>query len=262
MLVQPGLFSALPEQFVVYVARHATPDRSRYDIPYNLPPGPDLTERGRQEAAELGAYLRRVGVLRAWTSPFQRAFSTAMIAMTINAAELVKSEPIEDAQVNMAANAAETDTAEVSAASATAVSEPTPAASSINLISPVEAEPVPANLPDISLETDPDLCEWRPDETEALVLERIERGFSRVARVSAQEGPVAIVSHGGPVLTLLKHLGLPSEVVERSRVFDSRNLIPMAGAWRVERLDGVTHLHLVFAPSGVQVPETVPSVLQ
>lgn len=190
--MQLELFPLLPGPFIVYVARHATPDRSRYDIPYNSLPGPELTERGLREAAELGEFLRQAGVRHSFASPFVRAWHTAQIA---------------------------------------------------------------SGLAGAVLEQDADLCEWRLDETEKLVRVRLERAFVRAAQLSAQVGPVGLVSHGSPVLTLLKTLGLPADEAERFRIFDSRNLIPMGGAWRVEMLDGELHLQLVFAPNGVRLPE-------
>ena len=65
---------------VIYLARHATPDWSRTDIPYHTPPGPPLIEQGRAEARELGAYLAREGVQRIYASPLERAQRTAELA--------------------------------------------------------------------------------------------------------------------------------------------------------------------------------------
>jgi broad specificity phosphatase PhoE len=65
----------------IYLIRHATPDRQRSDIPYNLPPGPPLTRQGEEEAIELGEFLReetKVKILL--SSPMERAMRTAQIA--------------------------------------------------------------------------------------------------------------------------------------------------------------------------------------
>jgi len=64
----------------IYLARHATPDWSRTDIPYHLPPGPPLTAQGESEAAELGAYLHSAGVKQIYVSPLERCQRTAHIA--------------------------------------------------------------------------------------------------------------------------------------------------------------------------------------
>jgi len=65
---------------VVYLARHATPDWSRTDIPYDIPPGPPLTDLGEAEAKKLGAFLADAGVIQLFVSPLERAQHTAIIA--------------------------------------------------------------------------------------------------------------------------------------------------------------------------------------
>jgi phosphohistidine phosphatase SixA len=185
----------LPERFTVYLTRHATPDRSRLDIPYHYPPGPELTERGRSEAAELGAYLSDAGAVHFLASPLVRAWNTAKIA-------------------SEAAGA--------------------------------------------SVELNTDLAEWRPEELEKEVQERMRRAFLFGAQLSLRHGPVALVSHGSPVLTTLKWLGLPKDIRERCRIYDSRNLIPMGGAWLVQRDNGMLDLRLAHVPTGMKLPDGLP----
>lgn len=72
--------ASLPEPFTIFLARHAEPDRARFDIPYYTPPGPPLTEKGLQEAAELGEFLRASGVGAILSSPLERTWRTAAIA--------------------------------------------------------------------------------------------------------------------------------------------------------------------------------------
>jgi len=64
----------------IFLIRHATPDWSRRDIPYDIPPGPALTQKGEQEARELGAFLKSAGVMKVYYSPLERATQTAQIA--------------------------------------------------------------------------------------------------------------------------------------------------------------------------------------
>jgi broad specificity phosphatase PhoE len=64
----------------LYLARHATPDWSRKDIPYTLPPGPPLIDKGREEARLLGEFFKQCGVRQIYYSPFERTRSTAAIA--------------------------------------------------------------------------------------------------------------------------------------------------------------------------------------
>lgn len=68
---------------VVYLARHATPDWTRTDIPYTIPPGPPLTAKGEGEAAALGEFLRPQGIVQMYASPFERTLRTAQIAAEI-----------------------------------------------------------------------------------------------------------------------------------------------------------------------------------
>jgi broad specificity phosphatase PhoE len=67
----------------LYLIRHATPDWSRKDIPYHIPPGPPLTAQGQTEAQALGAFLISAGVCRLYTSPLERCHNTAQIAADI-----------------------------------------------------------------------------------------------------------------------------------------------------------------------------------
>ncbi len=190
--MQLEILSLLPDSFAIYLVRHATPDRSRYDIPYHILPGPDLTPRGREEAAELGSFLREAKVGYVLSSPFERARRTAEIACQL------------------------------------------------------------AGLP---LETNPDLAERQPSEYEALLVERMQRAFRIGAQISVERGPLAIISHGAPIMVLLRSLGLPGSIVESCRIYDNRNMVPMAGAWWVERDDGELNMRLAFAPQGNKVPE-------
>jgi broad specificity phosphatase PhoE len=73
---------------ILYLARHATPDWTRSDLPYHLPPGPSLTVQGRKEAAALGRFFEQVDLSRIYTSPLQRCLETAEIAAEISASHL------------------------------------------------------------------------------------------------------------------------------------------------------------------------------
>jgi len=64
----------------VYIVRHASPDWTRDDIPYHLPPGPPLVEQGLEEARALGSFLKEAGVRLLLTSPLERCQHTAQIA--------------------------------------------------------------------------------------------------------------------------------------------------------------------------------------
>jgi broad specificity phosphatase PhoE len=74
----------------IFLVRHATPDLTRPDLVYFLPPGPPLTPVGELESSELGPFLCRRGVRRIWTSPLERAIRTAELAAKACDAEVVE----------------------------------------------------------------------------------------------------------------------------------------------------------------------------
>jgi broad specificity phosphatase PhoE len=222
----------LPQAYTLYLARHATPDRSRYDLPYHIPPGPGLTEKGRQEAAELGQFLRQEGVRHILASPLERTWRTALIGAAGSAG-------IEPAVVETTV----TDTV-----SGMQVME---SAADGKLGLPGGGRPT---LEKLSVEVNVDLAEHCPNESDKQVLERVLRAFDLAARLSAERGSIAMVSHGSPVMLLLKHLGLPAEIIERSRIYDGRNLLPPAGVWQIWRDPVRVSLRLVFVPSGARRP--------
>jgi broad specificity phosphatase PhoE len=79
---------------MVFLARHATPDWSRRDIPYDLPPGPPLTAQGEEEARKLGAFLREQGVMTLYASPLERTRRTAELAAEVCGATVVEEHAI------------------------------------------------------------------------------------------------------------------------------------------------------------------------
>ena len=88
----------------IYLIRHATPDWDRRDIPYYLPPGPPLTELGRQEAGSLGSFLLAAGASRLHASPLERSLHTAQIAAEVASIpvqvdeHLIEWQPAENAE--------------------------------------------------------------------------------------------------------------------------------------------------------------------
>lgn len=78
----------------IYLVRHATPDWSRTDIRYDIPPGPPLIAQGEAEAARLGEFLRTAGVQTFYASPLERAQRTAQIASGIVGVTVTTEEAI------------------------------------------------------------------------------------------------------------------------------------------------------------------------
>lgn len=72
----------MPNPHTVYLIRHATPDRTRRDIPYDVPPGPPLSPEGRQEAYLMAAHLANAGIRQIFASIMDRAHETATILGT------------------------------------------------------------------------------------------------------------------------------------------------------------------------------------
>ena len=78
----------------IYLVRHATPDWSRTDIRYDIPPGPPLTAQGEAEAARLGEFLQTVNAHKVYFSPLERTLRTAQIAAEIAKLPVFEAEAI------------------------------------------------------------------------------------------------------------------------------------------------------------------------
>jgi broad specificity phosphatase PhoE len=172
----------------IFLLRHATPDWSRKDIPYDILPGPALLAHGEAEARALGEFMRSEGLKKVYYSPFERAAQTAKIVAAVN--EIPCMEEI-------------------------------------------------------------GLAEWRSvDEPEVQVRARMSSLFERVAQESMGTGPIALVSHGGPIALLLLELGFsPDELAPYRTMFDTTNPLPPAGAWKIEHTNGKWKCELVFTPT-------------
>lgn len=168
MMLEPKLTTPL-----IYLARHATPDWSRTDLAYHIPPGPPLVPQGEAEAAELGRFLRAAGVTRLLASPLERARRTAEIA---------------------------------------------------------------AAVAEVPVQVDEALAEWRPDEQAEHIRARFWPAWERVVAQSLPAGPIAWVTHGGPIGFFLEALGLPKDTLAYyRRLFDRNNPVPPAGVWKANR---------------------------
>lgn len=182
----------------IYLARHATPDWSRTDIRYDVPPGPPLTAQGEAEAAQLGEFLRKAGVKRIYASPLERTRRTAEIA-----GGLIGVTPI----------------------------------------------------------TEETIAEWRRGESEAEVSARLNGFWEKLYRESESVGPLAVVTHGGPIKAMLQNLGMSRATAdEYCRKFDRGNPLPPAGVWLAmnSTIETPWQLDLVFTPQAVTNPQPTP----
>ena len=160
-------------QPLLYLTRHATPDWSRTDIPYHLPPGPPLVPQGEDEAAQLGRFWRETGVARVFASPLERARRTAEIA---------------------------------------------------------------AGVAEIPVQIEEAIAEWRPEEKVEDIRARFWPVWERMIALSLQVGPIALVTHGGPIGFFLDELGLPKDTLAYfKRTFDRNNPVPPGGVWKFSR---------------------------
>ncbi len=182
----------MPNPSTVYLIRHATPDRTLRDLPYDVPPGPPLSAQGRNEAYLLANHLANAGIQRLYTSAMARAYETATILAT-----------------------------------------------TLDL---------PATL-------DPDLLEIPFGTRLADIADRMHNFWQRLAGDAPDDGPIALVSHGGPITALLQGVVTPpldlSPFMQR---FDYNNPLPPAGVWELNRRnDGSWQGALRFYPLAVDM---------
>ncbi len=74
----------------IFLIRHATPDWSGTNLPYDVAPGPSLSPQGEWEAIALAEYLKAQGVLKLYHSPFERAARTARVIARLNGIPLME----------------------------------------------------------------------------------------------------------------------------------------------------------------------------
>jgi broad specificity phosphatase PhoE len=181
----------------IYLVRHATPDWSRTDIRYDVPPGPPLTAQGEAEAAKVGEFLQTQGIKRIYASPLERTRRTAEIA------------------------------------------------GSVVGVTPMEEEAI---------------AEWRRAENETEVTARFNGLWEKICRESEMVGPLALVTHGGPIKAMLLSLGMPRATVDDyCRKFDRGNPLPPAGVWLATGSPTTTwQLELIWTPQASTAAPTVP----
>ena len=94
-----------------------------------------------------------------------------------------------------------------------------------------------------------ELIEWQPSEETAQVARRMGPVVEAAAQESLALGPIALISHGGPVSAVLAEMGVEQAVIEEyKRQFDHANALPTAGAWEARRNGSVWALGFAFKP--------------
>lgn len=66
----------------IYFIRHGQPDRST-GVPYQIMPGPPLSEHGKHESRQAAAFLAGCNLEHLFVSPYERAVQTAEQILTI-----------------------------------------------------------------------------------------------------------------------------------------------------------------------------------
>jgi broad specificity phosphatase PhoE len=100
------------------------------------------------------------------------------------------------------------------------------------------------------------VAEWRRGESEAEVLARFTPFWVAVWEESVRYGPMALVTHGGPIRLMLEHLKLERAAIDFYRKqFDRDNPAPPAGAWRITRTQQRAdwQMELAFTPQPYQI---------
>ena len=104
-----------------------------------------------------------------------------------------------------------------------------------------------AEIIGIPFSLEPGIIEWTPGEKDEAVRARMWPVWER----ACQHNAVALITHGGPITTLLAALGLERAVIDHYKtLFDNRNPVPVAGVWRAEQATAGApwQLTLAFVP--------------
>ncbi len=95
------------------------------------------------------------------------------------------------------------------------------------------------------------IAEWRRGESEQELLERLVPFWGKISQESRENGPIVMISHGGPVRALLQHFKLDQAEIDFYRKqFDRDNPVPPAGAWLATQssFNERWQLQLTFTP--------------
>jgi broad specificity phosphatase PhoE len=114
---------------------------------------------------------------------------------------------------------------------------------------------IAAGVAGVPIEQEEGLAEWRPGEDVASIRARVWPTWEQACALSQQAGPVALITHGGPISVLLEGLGLAKDVLEQhKRRFDRNNPLPPAGVWKatLPAPGAAWDLQLAFLPEPVK----------
>lgn len=119
------------------------------------------------------------------------------------------------------------------------------------LVRTLQTAEIAAAVSGAPLEVNELIAEHRRDENDSQVGARVNPLFAQAWAEAADDGPIVLVSHGGPIRVILESLGIRSDHLwHYRRQFDSQNPLPPAGAWEITRTadDSQWQGRLVFSP--------------
>ena len=98
------------------------------------------------------------------------------------------------------------------------------------------------------------LSEQLPEEQRQDVVQRLRPVLQEAFQASQETGPVALFTHGSPIVYLLSELGMAEDLIQSMRHYDYRNPLPPAGAIRASRSanNGTWKFQLAFVPDQIK----------
>jgi len=117
----------------------------------------------------------------------------------------------------------------------------------------LQSAQIAAEVVGVPLEIEEGLSEQLPEERREDVLQRLRPVLQEVLGTSQESGPVALFTHGSPIIYLLSELGMHEEEIKRRRHYDYKNPLPPAGVLRASwsANNGVWNFQLAFVPDQV-----------
>lgn len=120
------------------------------------------------------------------------------------------------------------------------------------LLRTIETATIIAQYLHLPLELADELAEWRQGETPPIVRERMAAFWQQQLQDSL--APIGLVSHGGPIEQLLRHISRDQLELNGYRYWGGTTT-PPAGVWSSElTLTGEWNLQMIFDPAAVQQP--------
>ncbi len=111
---------------------------------------------------------------------------------------------------------------------------------------------IAAAIAGVPVTIDDAVREYSREENDQIVYERFHPRLHALFAEAAIKGPVAIITHGGPVRVMLERLGLDREELwHYRRQFDHQNPLAPAAAWALTRpaADQPWQMRVAFSPT-------------